>query len=381
METFDRTRLQRLTNHGEPPCVSLFFETHPAGKSGEQDAIRLKNLLREAERQLTGHWMRAAHARQLLDGAARLPGDSSFWSKRRNGLAVFVAPNMLETYRLPMSFAEQVAVADRFRVRPLLPLLEHQLAFFLLTISENQVAFYTVDEQSIEKIDVPGMPVNLATLLNYVGADRGSQVHSGARDAWGKQAAVFHGQGGQPDTKQEERLAYCAEIDKSVAAWLGESTTLLLVAGVESLVALYRKKNSYKYLLGETLAGNHDYDSEYALHNAAWRLVRPLFQSNSRQAAARYRERMGSQLVSDNGSGVVTAAIQGRVDALFYDPKAELFGEVDAEGVTVRVTGAETDEDLVDLAAVRTLRYGGTIHSMTDQDLPTNSPLAAVLRY
>jgi hypothetical protein len=381
IDTFDRAALWRLTSHHVGPCVSLFLETHPAGRDGEQDAIRLKNLLREAEHQLSGHWLSATEARSLLERPRGLPKDADFWSNRSQGLAIFAEPGGADAYRVALPFAEQVVVTNRFRVRPMLPLWEQQLSFFLLAISENQVAFYAIDEQSIEKMDVPGLPANLAESLNYTGADRGSQVHSAMRDAKGKQGAVFHGQGGQRDTSKDDRSAYCGDVDKAVTAWLGDSNRPVLLAGVDNLVTLYRQKSAYKYLLEEVYAGNHDRESEHELHRGACRIAQPLLQAETAKVAQRYAERSGTNRVTDDPGEVVAAAMHGRVDWLLYDPQAELFGQVDQAGTETRITGKSDDDDLVEMAAVETLRNGGAIGSMTQQDVPSNSPLAAILRY
>ena len=381
MDKFDRTRLRKLTSHNEGPCVSVYLETHPTGKAGEQDAILLKNLLRDAETKLSGHWMRAPEARDLLKQAGELPRDPSFWRNRGQGLVVFIASNVFDAYRFATPFTEQVAVSNRFRVRPLLPLLEPHPSFCLLTVSENHVALYAIDEDAIEKLEVPGLPASLREVLNVVSADRGSQVHTAMHGVTGKQAAVFHGHGGQADTMREDQLAYCGEIDKAVSAYLGDSRRPLLLAGVERLVDLYRRKSTYKYLLPGTLGGNHDRDSEYELRTSAWRIAQPLLTSEATKVAGRYAELVGTSRVNDEPRDVVRAAMQGRVESLLYDAKAEVFGECDPGGGSIRVTGNREDDDLVDFAAVETLRCGGTIHAMTELDVPTNSPLAAILRY
>jgi hypothetical protein len=381
MDAFNRDTLLRLTSHNQGPCVSLFLETHPTGQDSEQDTTRLKNLLRDAEQQLQAHGVGAAAAHKLLEPPANLPSNATFWQKRCQGLAIFIAPGLFETFRVSQPVAEKVVVSDWFCVRPLLPLLEQNLSFYLLTISENRVAMYLVDEQSIQSVEVPELPTRLTESLNYDGADRGAQAHSASRGATGKQAAVYHGQGGQPDTMKVDLSAYCALIDKSVTAWLGDSARPMLVAGVERLVAAYREKNSYRHLLDESLPGNQDRASEHDLHVRAWPVVEPLLRVEGAKAAHCYMERPGQQTVNDDPCEIVMAAVQGRIDWLLYDPTAELYGTCVLGGLDAQVTGQGNDDDLVELAAVETIRHGGTIHAMTDQDVPTNSPLAAGFRY
>jgi hypothetical protein len=381
MRTFERKSLQSLLEQKTGPCVSIFLPTHPSGPDTEQDAIRFKNLINEANRQLSEKWMRGPEAEHLLESASQLPGNLDFWQNRSTGMAIFVAPRRLDTYRVGIPFAEHVSVGHRFRVRPLLPLVEHHLSFLLLCISENLVRMYVVDEGSIEKVEVPGLPTKLSDLLCYVGADRGAQVHTAMHGVSGKQGAVFHGQGGEPDTAKEEQLAFCDAINDAVTTWLGQSTQPLLLAAVESLSAIYRKKNTYKHLLDVTLFGNHDYESLSELHEKAWAAVQPLQKQEAVDAAQHYSNLLGTNRASDASCQIVSAAMEGRIDTLLYDQDGSLFGTWDMATQCIKVTDSADRDDLIEMAAVETLTHGGTVYALAKEDMPTSAPLAAILRY
>lgn len=380
MDTFHRAALLRLVGHQEAPCVSLYMPTHPAGRESAEDEIRLKNLLREAEQQLAGQWQTAAEAEAMLKQPAALPQDADFWQHRDKGLAILVLPGMLEAYRLSYSVPEQVVVARRFRLRRLLPLLEERISFYLLVLSEKQATFYSVDEQSMTELAVPNMPKGMVEALQSVGADRGQQAHSAKRDTRGKQAAVFHGQGGVADSREADQTAYCAEVDNAVGAWLGTSTRPMVLACPQQLAAIYRTRNSYAHLLDATLLGNHDQDQEHVLRQQVWEMAQPLLKTTAATAASNFEKRR--QRVSDDAQAIVCWAHEGRIDRLLYDPQAELLGRYHVAEHEVTVTGNESDIDLIDMAAIETLRHGGDIASISGHDeIPTNSPLAATLRF
>lgn len=381
MDTFDRESLDRLAGNQGGPCVSLYMPTHLPGKDSEQDAIRHRNLLHQAERMLAESWIDENLAGEFLAKANGLSSDTKFWDRRQKGLAIFVSPVTFEAYRTSIPLVEQVTVANRFRVRPILPLLEHDISFLLLSLSQNQVALYAVDEQSIDELEVPNIPLNLNESLNYVASDRGSQVHAAMRGNHGKQAGVFHGQGGKPDSSQEDLLAFFGIVDKAITGYLGNSTRPMMLACVASHAPLYRKKNSYKHLMSECLTGNHEHDNKQDLHQRAWEIGKRLLTTEADMIAARYADRSGTTKVSDEASTIIPSAIAGRVEALLYDPKAQLFGRYDASAENLVLTGEAGDEDLIDIAAIETVRHGGSIHVLTDQDIPTNAPMAAIFRY
>lgn len=380
MDRFNLDAAQELIVGREGPCVSIFLTTHPVGRDGEQDRIRLKNLAANAEAKLAGHWMRSSDARDFIVPIESLTDDVDFWGHRSHGLAVYAAAKFLKCFRVPSPLAESLNVGTRFCLRPVLPLLENNQSFFLLTISANQTALYEIDEQSIRKIDVPGLPASMSELMNYDDVERGSQVHSGDTTRQGKQAAVFHGHGGKPDTNKDDQLAFCSRVNDAVTSWLGDSKHPLLLGGVNSLVIRYRDKNTYKHLLDETFSGNHDRASESELQQGAYQIAKPLLNANVDAAITRFAER-DRVSVADDPIEVIRAACQGQVETLLYDPHAELFGECAPHATSVTISGDAIDDDLVNLAAIETLKNGGRVYSVANRNVPTNSPIAAILRF
>lgn len=382
MDKFDQATIRRMSAGDVPsPCVSLFMRTHITPTEAGQDEIRLKNLIRGAENQLSGHWLSATKARSLMSQVASLPTDIKFWQARREGLAVFVSPASFDAFRVMFPLAEQVWVADRFRFRPLLPVLERDFSFYLLVISENHVACYSVNGRSIEEVQIPDLPRSLSDTLGDSRKPPVLQTHTAMRGVRGKQSAVFHGHGGQADSARDEQAAFCAQVDRAVSAWMGDSQTPILLACVEPLAAIYRQKSTNHRLIPELMVGNWDHCSEPELMDRAIRIAEPMLAAATSKLALRYQQLVGTPNTSDDPIHVVQAALQGRVDTLFYNAKGELYGVCEPDGLNVVVTGNHDDEDLIDLAALATLRNRGTIRDISAGEFPTNSPLAAMFRY
>ena len=59
MEPFDLTQLRRLLDVTSEACVSVYLPTHPSGGTGQQDAIRFKNLCGPRKTDWS-HWEREA---------------------------------------------------------------------------------------------------------------------------------------------------------------------------------------------------------------------------------------------------------------------------------------------------------------------------------
>jgi hypothetical protein len=383
MDRFGTSELRRLTGEQTGPCVTVYLPTHVSSEQGQQDPVRLKNLVQQVEDRLAESWMRAADARKLLKAARELPTDPAFWSERSHGLALFITPESFQRYRLPVKFDELAMVNRRFYVKPLLPLLTGGDRFFVLALSQNKVRLFAAARYGIQDVEVPGLPTDMDTALNYVGSDRGSQVHSAMRGSLGKQAAVFHGQGGQSDTRKDDLATFFRLVDAALQPVLREETTPLLLAGVEYLLPIYREVGSYAYVAQPELAGNCDYLTAHQIHQRAWPLMEPLFQRVREEAAAKYFRLAGTGKTSDDVQQIVPASHEGRIETLFVDLHSLQWGSFHPESNTIELheQPQNGDDDLLDLAAVQTLLHRGTVYSVERDQVPSGRLAAAVFRY
>ncbi|HZA20219.1 MAG TPA: hypothetical protein VE889_05125, partial [Actinomycetota bacterium] len=91
------------------PAVSIYQPTH-RGVDSEQDALRFKNLVNQAEDRLVEEGNRRAEACKLLEPVRSLLNNREFWRHQLDGLAVFSAPDFFRFYRLPFEVEELVFI-------------------------------------------------------------------------------------------------------------------------------------------------------------------------------------------------------------------------------------------------------------------------------
>lgn len=383
MDTFRITQLRELLGVETTPCVSVYLPTHPAGEQGQQDPVRLKNLLQRAEDQLVEQGMRSVMARDLLQEARDLPHDPTFWRARSQGLALFRAPNFWRAYRLPRPFPEVALVNRHFHVKPLLPLLASDGQYYLLTLSQNRVRLMTGSRYGIEEVVVPDLPENLELALNYTDTERGEQVHSAMRGSLGKQAAVFHGQGGHNETHKDDLVQYFRLVDASLDSVLHDEHAPLLLAGVDYLLPIYRNVSRYRHISPVDLMGNFDYATDSQLHQRAWEILEPQFVRTRSQAERRFIGGLGTPRSIDDLGAIVSASFAGRVDTLFVDLHAFRWGLFDpsTHACTLHAQAQPGDDDLLNVAAIQTMLQGGTVYCVEPSEVPSGKEAAAWLRY
>jgi hypothetical protein len=382
MDTVTKGELRELAKKRGMPCVSLYMPTHGPASEGAQDALRLKNLLRQAEVQMTNDGIRRPTAERMLEPARELIGDRVFWEKRSAGLAMFLSEDTFQWYRVPVSPVETAIVNRRFQLKQLLPLISGNHEFYLLALSQNKPRLFEGDQHALHELSVGGMPANIAEALNYTSVDRGSQTHAGARGSLGKQSSVFHGQGGERDTAKEDLANYFRLIDAAVLPIAQKRHLPLVLAGVHYLLPIYRDVTGYATLSACELVGNHDHESPQQLHDRVWPMLRAEFAQTREAAAAKFRQLAGTGKASDDVSQIVPAAWQGKVETLFIDPSAQQWGSFDPQtgSVVTSTTPQDGDDDLLDLAAIETLLNRGTVYADFGGHMPAPQ-IAAVFRY
>jgi hypothetical protein len=359
--------------------------THRAGVEIQQDPIRLKNLLGEAEEVLVTMGLRSPEAGELLEPAQELLGDYEFWQHQSDGLAIFLSLKLFRAYRFPLEFDELVVVTDRFHVKPLLPLLSGDGRLYVLALSQNEVRLLQGTRYSVGEIDLEGVPKSLAEALRHDDPEKQFQFHTQTQTPGGQgdRAAVFHGHGVVSEEDKENILRFFQKVDRDLQDVLSDEEAPLVLAGVEYLLPIYAKANTHPHLLSHGIEGNPEALSWEELHERAWAIVQPRFQKAQLEAIAQYEQLVSTEQASHDIRTIVPAAHYGRVDTLFVAVGLQRWGAFDPQTNTIDIHGEEEpgDEDLLDLAAVQTLLHGGEVYALEPTEVPDGVPLAAVFRY
>ena len=383
MDLLSRTELKSLAGLQNEACVSLYLPTHQAGPEIQQDPIRLKNLLSEAEKQLSALGIRTPEITHLLAPGRALAMDHVFWRYQSEGLALFLSATEFRYYRLPLAFVETVVVTTRFHLKPLLPLFFSGGRFFLLTLSQNEVQLFECTQHEIDEVSLADMPTSLAEALKYDDPEKQLQFHTGASGGRGRRAAIFHGQGVGIDDNKNNILRFFQQLDAGLNEILHNERAPLVLAGVDYLLPIYREANHYRFLVSEGVTGNPEGASTKDLHQQAWALVQPLFQQTQAETKAQYQQLSGTDRASAALEEIAPAAYQGRVDALFVAVGVQQWGIFHPDDHTVEVHGEAGPgrEDLLDFSALHTFLNGGAVYATASDQIPADAPLVAVFRY
>jgi hypothetical protein len=378
-----REDVRELIENPATPAVSIFLPTHRIRGEREQDPIRFRNLLDQAEERLVGEGARPADVRSLLAPGRELLDSAIFWSYQSDGLAAFLAPDHSRFFRLPLQLPELVVVGDRFHMKPLLDLLTNDHRFFVLALSQDDVRLLEASRHDVQLVDLGDVPTTFAEVLKYDDVEREQNLHVSTRGGLGARA-VFHGHGGNAEDDKVLIERWLRSVDDAVMQVLAGQDAPLVLAGVGYERALYRSGTRYKRVLNDGIDGNPEMLSPEELHKRAWELVEPVVAEARAAAAGRFQEAAGKgTLAASRVQDIVPAALQGRVETLFVPVGVQIWGTVDPQTFEAELHHRREpgDEDLLDRAAVATLFSSGTVYSVPQEEIPPPGPAAAVFRY
>jgi hypothetical protein len=380
VQTFRAEDLQQLLSVTGGPCVSIHFATHRRYPEWTQDPIQFKTLLAQAEFQLAGRGVRDHAA--ILDPLRRLLDDPGVWEYALDGLAVFAAPSYAAAFRVPIQLPEAVVVADTFHTKPLFRFLRGNSRYYVLAVSQNAVTLYHGSSFGAEPVELEALPAGLTAALGLSELDehqRGIVAHGG-----GAAGRIYHGRGPGKEERKETLLKFFRAVDKGLQEYLRHERTPLLLAAVKYYRPIYREANTYPHLLEEGPDGNFERANGDMIHAAAWPIVSRERERRVAEWVDRYRSLAPKGLAVDGVESVASATVQGRVWSVLAAENGNTWGRLDRSTGQVAVLdgpNGNASPDLLDDVCEEAWKRGAEIFVLPQSSLPTERPIAAVLRF
>jgi hypothetical protein len=145
----------------------------------------------------------------------------------------------------------------------------------------------------------------------------------------------------------------------------------------------FREIAGWKEIQPDGISENPDALSEDELHRRAYALVEPKLADARAAALDRLNALLPAGKATSKPDEIIKSARYARVDTLFLAGDDHLWGWFDEseDRVVDHGTAADGDIDLLDFAALMTLRQGGSVRLVAREALPPPGLSAAILRY
>jgi hypothetical protein len=384
-------------------CISILMPTHTTGRETRQDPVRLANLLDQVQGQLKEQGMHREEIEALLQPARDVVDQASFWQFQGASLAVYLAAGVVHLLRLPDAVDESVMIGPRFNLKPLLGSVASSEPFYILALTKEQARLYRGTRTDLEELQTEHFPVVASEVVGVREAEPELQHHGGKPPRGGRGdrghrgdsgQANYHGHGEGEIKLEADIIHYLKSVAEAVADYLyGDDAPLVLSADV-SLVGWYHREHLRGNLIQSDHVESPDALKPHELRQLAWQIAQPALQADLAALLDHFGTAAASGKAAQGVDQVATAAAQGKVDTLFFDPRAAQLGWLGDGGTTAHLVddpqpaaGTQTVvEDLVNRAIVDTLRASGRAIPLAaargrgGRDA-TPQPPKAILRY
>jgi hypothetical protein len=382
MKYFTATDLKKLLSRGEYPAISIYLPTHVTAEDIRQDTIPLKNMLASCHEKLEPQW---PHERivKFLKGGYDLLNDAMFWQHQSEGLFVFISRRFSDFFNLPVSPPERLSIGRFAHVLPLIPAIAEAGAFYILVLSQKRLKLYQATHMDISEVELHDVPVSIDEVLRYDVTEEYIQAHTAPRGKSVGTDAVFHGAGDVPgDARRKKNIErYIRAVARGIDKELAGRRTPLVLAGVEYERVLYKQYSCYPHIVEDGFALNGGQLEVKHVHCKGRDIMKTHFDAENAKWLRAYRNTVSTGRTSEDIRQIVPAAFMGRVDTLLVNIEASVYGTSDVHSAQVAVheEAAEGDEDLLNLAAIFSLRNEARVLSVAPQEIP--GPAAAIFKY
>lgn len=389
--------LSELAAVEQDVCVSLLMPTHPTGADSRQDPIRFENLLDRAQAELKDRGMRRPDVEKLLRPARERANQRSFWQHQGAALAVYIADGVARILRLPETVDEALTVGPHFNIKPLIGSVVSSEPFYVLALSENGARLYQGTRNELWEIQDQGFPVAADEVVAVRDAEVQIQHHAGAapRGSRGSRAersdagqSDYHGHG-EGETKLEaDTVHFVKAVAERVGSYLYGDDAPLVLATDNSLWGVYRREHSRGRLVDSDHLPSPDSLQPHEIRERAWKIAAPLLQADRSAMLDRFGTAAAAGRSAQGYAEVATAAAEGKIDTLFFDPRSCQLGQLTDGGASACLVDAtegtaagDNVEDLVNRAVVDTLRSSGQAVPLEPDPDAAPRPPKAILRY
>ena len=362
-----QTEIERLNAARSTPSVSIYMRTTPLTQEAQKDRINLKNLLREAISQMEAGDIPKRAIWPIDEAVTALIEDDDFWVHQANSLAILATPEKIRTWRLPNRIEDQVAVSDRFHLKPMLRAVTFPHNAYVLAISVGHCRLVEVSaDLPPHDVAVPGLPKNFNDAL-------GKRSHTENRDGMAS---------GEGTSESAMFNRYARAVDHALRPVLSGHERPLIVAASEPLGSIYRSVSTYANTADEVIAGSADHRPDHELAAEARTILDGIYAGQIADLKSLFGERENQGRATGDVASAARAATFGAVDTLIVDMDAHVPGTIADDGV---VSFAETADassyGVVDEITARAIASGARIVAARREDIPGGGDLAAILRY
>lgn len=374
--------LKKLAGVQGKDCISIYLSSNRDDRLDmrhDKNRVALKNHVSEIEHRLLEKGWKKKDTEEYLDPFRKILDDESNWGRLAEGRVYFRQEGYFDSFELPVEPVEQRYLGERFYIKPLVPVANRNIEFYILVLDIKGIGLYKSDLFRMEKLDVQEfIPSRIEEALGFDYKEKVLQYRAGQEGAG---HGMFHGQQVGEELKKKEVEQFLHYIDRGLLEVIHDRSIPLVVSAVDYLFHEFRHITGYPNLVDRSFSLSTEENKPGPVADAGREIISGLYEKEISADIQRYHE---SRAKSEVIEKIVTGSIRGQIDTLFAGESDLIWGEADTETGSVKVHPEKSggDVSLDNLAVIHTLLTGGKVHVVPANDLPDpGHGMNAILRY
>lgn len=382
--TLTNELLQAIINEKHEHSISLYMPTHRNHPENLQDIILFKNLVKQLNDSLHKKYSEI-EVHKFLEPFDMLSQDTTFWNNTLDGLAIFSAGNYLKVIYLQMPVDPLVIVAGRFHTKPLRQYLQSVDRYHVLSLHLDRFQLFEGNRFGLSEVElIAEIPKTLTEALGKDLTEKHSTVASYGGTGY-QSSNMHHGDGGRKDQIDIDTEKFFRIISFAIDKYYSKPTGLpLLLAALPEHHHLFNKVNKNQLIQKDGIMQNVKSVSSKKLAEMAWEIMQPNYLMKLKEITQQFEQAKGNSNGSDNIEEVAKAVAAGRVETLLLEQNRTISGKIiDANSGAIEFGDLNNPEigDLLDDIAEMATKKGTEVVVIPEDNIPTQSGLAATFRY
>lgn len=370
-----------LFSEEKAPMVSIYLPTHRVLPDKQQDLIRYKNLISEAEEGLAQEYKHAEYAilvetlKSLLDDANR-----DVWKYAKSGMAVLCSGDSLYVYHLDYPVDDIVVVSDSFHVLPLISNFQYGSHYYMLALSANRFDLYHADFHSLEEAPLPAGTKREFSEI-YDDFDNQSSVKAGS---FGGPEPTYYGSKSKSEVEQIEVEKFFHYVNRIMEdLFTSDSSCPVILVSLPQHQGDFRKIAQFSNLLDEGIDKPFESMSEADVLSQCEAIITEMQNVQIEKRLNDCRAGISKGTASFNLVEIANALAERRVAALFVEEGRlvpGIFNPTTGDLKQFEERNADAD-DLTDEFARATYLQKGEVYVLPKEVMPAETGVAALFRY
>jgi len=254
-----------------------------------------------------------------------------------------------------------------------------------LGLSLHDIHLYEGNRHSIAEVGIPeGIPPTIKDALGDELTEQHLTVASYG-GVGGESGNMVHGQGSRKDELDKDAERFFRVIAKAVHEHYSKPSGLpLILAALPEHHNLFRKVSNNSLLVEKGITVNPASIPKEQFIQLAWEVMEPDYLLKIENLNERFGKAKADNKGTDELEAAAKAAAAGRVETLLIEQEREISGKI-TDSLTGDIAIADLQQpdvdDLLDDIGELVTKMGGNVVVIPKEKMPSQTGLAAILRY